>query len=330
MVGRLSFIFRTDTHVADKSPASWKADYPAEIWSNLVQIGALAHKYEANAVLDGGDFFHVKASSRNPHSLIIKTAEIHAAYPCPTFCVEGNHDIQYNNLETLNRQPLGVLYATGVFKHLREQVFKDGDLQVRVVGVPYNPHLTTAELRTIKKKPGDNYLVAVVHALAGENPPPEVEDFFNEPVFRYGDLVQNDGPDIWMFGHWHRDQGIVRIGDVSFVNHGAVSRGSLIRENLERTPKVAWLEADQRGIRVTSIPLVVAPPEDVFDLERKAKQEEERYNIDQFVERLAADIDFDPERSIVDNIKGLGFANDVRDLALRYLSDAGEGMEDVG
>ena len=52
---RVAFIYRTDTHTCDRSPISWKGDYPAEIWSNLEQVGQLAKVHEVNAVLDGGD-----------------------------------------------------------------------------------------------------------------------------------------------------------------------------------------------------------------------------------------------------------------------------------
>lgn len=106
---RISFLFRTDTHLAAHSPISWKGDYTAEIFSSLEQIGGLAAKYEVNAVLDGGDYFHVKASSKNPHHLVEKTIRIHRGYRCPTFGVEGNHDLAYNNLESLAKQPLGVI-----------------------------------------------------------------------------------------------------------------------------------------------------------------------------------------------------------------------------
>ena len=196
---RVAFVYRTDTHVSDKSPASWKGDYPSEIWSNLEQVGQFATTHQATAVLDGGDYFHVKAATRNPHALVTKTAEIHRAYPCPTYCVEGNHDLAYNNLDSISRQPLGVLYAAKVFEQLREVVFEDGGLRVRVVGVPYSPFRKLEELRSIQKRAGDDYLIAVVHQLAGNNPPASVEDFFNEPVFRYPDLVTPDGPDLWCF-----------------------------------------------------------------------------------------------------------------------------------
>lgn len=319
---RLAFIFRTDVHVSDRSPASWKGDYPTEIWSNLEQIGQLAAQHQVCAVLDGGDYFHVKAASRNPHALVSRTAEIHRAYPCPTYCVEGNHDIAYNNLDSVAKQPLGVLYATKVFEHLREAVFEDGDLRVRVVGVPYSPFRRLEDLVAIQKKPDDDYLIAVVHQLAGENPPASVEDFFNEPVFRYSDLVTSNGPDAWCFGHWHKDQGIVTIDGKHFVNQGALSRGALIRENLERTPKATLLQVTPEGVTVLSLPMVVAPAEQVFDLERKERQEKEGLEIDQFVATLQASVDYDPSQSIEANLQSLDFAREVRDLALSYLEQA--------
>lgn len=320
----ISFVFRTDVHVADKSPDSWKGDYPAEIWSNLEQIGELAAKHEADAVLDGGDFFHVKSPTRNSHGLVATVARLHAKYPCPVFSIEGNHDITYNNLDSLDRQPLGVLYDTGVFRHLREEVFARDGIQVRVVGVPYVPDRGLEFFRTLKKQPGDTYLIAVVHALAGLDPPAHVEDFFGEAVFRYRDLVLEGGPDVYCFGHWHRDQGIEQVQGRWFINQGAVSRGALVRENLERTPKVALITADATGVRVTSVPLRVAPASEVFDVERKERRDQEGEVIERFVRRLEEDIKFDPSASIEDSVAGLDFAPEVRNLALQYLEKARE------
>lgn len=319
---RLAFIYRTDTHVCDQSPASWKADYPTEIWSNLEQIGKFVREHNANAVLDGGDYFHVKSASRNPHSLNVKSARLHRTYGCPIFSVIGNHDVKYNNLETIDEQPLGVLFSAGVFTPLVEQVFEDGDLRVRVVGMPYSPFRTLGDIRAVKKKPGDTFLICIVHQLAAESPPPAVVDFFGEPVFKYADLVSEDGPDLFGFGHWHKDQGIVDIGKTQFVNLGAVSRGALIRENTQRTPKVALIEATKEILKVWQLPLMVAPAEDVFDFDRKERQEKEETNIEQFVTALQANASFDPSASIEDNLHALNFAVEIRDLAREYLERA--------
>ena len=319
---RLAFIYRTDTHVCDRSPASWKGDYPAEIWGNLEQIGKLAREHDAVAVLDGGDYFHVKSASRNSHALVIKSSRIHRDYPCPTFAVMGNHDIKYNNLETIDEQPLGVLYSSGVFCPLQEQLFKRDDLAVRIVGVSYSPFRTVADLKAIKKKPGDTFLIVVVHQLAAEEPPSIVEDFFGEPVFKYADLIAPDGPDVWCFGHWHKDQGVVVIEGRQFVNLGAVSRGALIRENTKRTPKVALIEATKDRIRVMQIPLDVAPAEDVFDFDRKERQETEEANIEEFVSILQSNATFNPDVSIEDNLSAMNVAVEIRDLARDYLDRA--------
>jgi DNA repair exonuclease SbcCD nuclease subunit len=301
---------------------SWKADYPSEIWSSLAQVGQFARQYEVTAVLDGGDYFHIKAATRNPHTLVEKTARIHAEYPCDTWSVEGNHDISYNNLDTVARQPIGVLYATGVFKHLREQVFEKGDVRVRVVGMPYSPFRTLEDLRAIRKQPGDTHLVAIVHALAGADPPPNVEEFFGEPVFRYEDLLSPEGPDVYCFGHWHKDQGIVEIDGKLFVNQGALSRGALSRENLDRTPKVALLEFVVGSSHVKALPLQVAPASEVFDIERNDRQTREAVEIDQFITKLQANATFNVADTIEANLATLDFAKDVRDFALEYLERA--------
>lgn len=319
----ISFVYRTDTHLSDRSPASWKADYPAEIWSNIVQVGEIALEYESSAVLDGGDYFHVKAATRNPHFLVSETARVHANYPCKAYSVEGNHDIAYNLLDSVPRQPIGVLYETGVFGKLRDELFEDGDLRVRVVGVPYSATRTAEDLRGIQKQPGDDFLVAVVHNLAGENPPDSVTDFFNEPVFRYDHLITRDGPDVWCFGHWHKDQGIVKIGGKSFVNQGALSRGSLINENTLRTPKATVLRFEKKhGIELITVPFKVAPAADVFDMDRKERQDKEHHNIDQFIAKLQSDAKFDPSVSIESNIQSLNFADNVKRIALDYLERA--------
>jgi exonuclease SbcD len=317
----LSFLFRTDVHVSDRSPESWKGDYVEEIWSNLRQIGELARKHGAVAVLDGGDFFHVKAPTQNSHRLVAQVALIHQAYPCPVYCVEGNHDIKYNNLETLSDQPLGVLYNARVFNHLRDETFEKDGVKVRVVGVPYSPFRTVADLQSIRKH-DDEYLLAIVHALAGENPPSTVEEFFGEPVFRYEELIVDGGPDCWMFGHWHQDQGAVKIRERWFVNQGAVSRGALSRENLTRTPKVALIDVRPEGIDVTTIPLLVADASEVFDLERKQLRDEETKSIEQYVERIKLELTSDQDLSVEDTIRGLTFARDVHDAALDYLQRA--------
>lgn len=317
----LAFIFRTDVHVSDRNPASWKGDYPTEIMDSLRQVGDLARRHNAAAVLDGGDFFHVKSSVRTSHATIIKVVALHKNYPCPTYCVEGNHDITGDNLNTIEQQPLGVLYETGTFRHLREEVFEQEGIRVRVIGVPYDSTRTIQDFQqTVRKKPGDDYLVAIVHALAGEDPPAHVEEFFGEPVYRYGSLVYDQGPDVLCFGHWHKDQGIVQIQGRHFVNQGALSRGALTRENTQRIPKVSLIEFGKEGIVTKAIPLTVAPASEVFDIERKERQEREEAIIDQFSDSIEVEAQLDPTQDIDTVLASVKiYKEDIRAIAKEYL-----------
>jgi len=321
-MSRVAFLFRTDVHLADRSPDSWKGDYPAEIWSNLEQIGGLAREHKVDAVLDGGDYFHIKAASKNSHAMVSRSALTQKGYPCPSYVIEGNHDITYNNLDSIERQPLGVLFETGVFHRLRDQVFESGDLRVRVVGLPYSPNRTLEEIQAIQKQPGDTHLVLVLHQLAMEKPSRGVSEFFREEVFQYSDLVTPQGPDVFLFGHLHKDQGVVETGGKIFVNQGAVSRGALNQENLDRQPQVALIELVEGKPKISLLPLVVAPASEVFDLARKERADQENHSVDQFILRLQQDATVDTSKSIEDNVQALSFAEDVRKVALEYLDRA--------
>jgi glutaminase len=98
----------------------------------------------------------------------------------------------------------------------------------------------------------------------------------------------------------------------------------LTHENTARTPQVSLIEFESGGPRIKTIPLIVAPASDVFDMERKERAEQESRSMDSFLERLQEDQSFDPSLSIDDNIKTLDFAAEVRDLALAYLAQARE------
>jgi hypothetical protein len=124
------------------------------------------------------------------------------------------------------------------------------------------------------------------------------------------------------FGHWHRDQGIVTLDGRTFMNQGAVSRGALIKENLERKPKVGLIEITPEGIVTKALLLDVPPASEVFDIERKERQDEQTRHIDQFVLKLQADLQIDPEASIETTLSGMTFAAEIRDLALHYLENA--------
>jgi DNA repair exonuclease SbcCD nuclease subunit len=318
----MNILFRTDVHASDHAPSSWKGDYLGEICNSLQQINRLAHQVGAAAILDGGDFFHVKAATRNSHALVQQMIRLHSGLGCPVYAIEGNHDLAYNNVDTVERQPIGVMFASGSFERLRDVVLEEGGLRVRIVGVPYSSNVKLEDLRAIRKQPGDDKLIVVAHCLATENPSATAEELFGEPVFRYSDLISDDGPDCWCFGHWHKDQGITTVNGVLFVNTGSVSRGALTHENLTRIPHVVSISVTPGHLEPTIHDLDVLPAADVFDLAAKTRAEEERGAIDEFVAKLQLSAQQDSEQAIESTLNALDFAKDVRESALNYLERA--------
>lgn len=277
----------SDEHVSDQNPGFRKDNYRDSVLEKLHWQGDIARKMNAQVFTRGGDFFHVKAANKTTMRTLVEVSKIHAAYPCPVFSVAGNHDISNNDLSSVSGQPLGVLFETGVFNVLSDKTFEVGSMKVRYVGVPYIHGMDSEALRKILVKKDENYLIAVVHALASMAPSERIQSFFNEPILDYRDLVYPGGPDAFFFGHYHKDQGIVEHQGVHFVNLGSISRGSLTFENMDRKPKISSMTISaSTGI---SIEEVIVPHKDaaeIFDLEKKKVLEKQAKSLDEFIMKL--------------------------------------------
>lgn len=281
------FITSSDEHLADLNPGFRKDGYRDAIFRKLEWQGKFAKKLGADAILRGGDFFHVRAANKTTMATLAEVARIHRGYPCRTYALAGNHDMCYGDPDTIARQPFGVMVQSKVFWPLQDERFIYGSMRIRVIGVEYTPDLDYDGLANlVQKKDGDTYTIAVVHALAAPSPDKKTESFFGEKIFDYRDLVFQGCPDVYVFGHYHKDQGIQEHFGVQFVNLGAIARGALTFENLTRVPKVASIICNSQGI---SIEEHIVPHEDaskVFDLERKEQLDKEKRSFDSFLEKL--------------------------------------------
>jgi DNA repair exonuclease SbcCD nuclease subunit len=321
----ISFLVRTDVHINDRPPESRCDDYLETVLGKLKQIGDIAREREVDAVLDNGDFFHNKAASRNSHLLVRKVADLHRAYyPCPVYENPGNHDFPYANVDYVEKQPLGVLFSTGIFERMTDHTFEDGDLKVRVVGFPYKVEFDAFEFDI--ERGDEDVLIVAAHTYAS---PTGTESFGKEQFLSYQDLAECT-PDVFIFGHLHVDQGIQMVKGKPFFNLGSLTRGSLTNDNLERTPRIGYLRIEKVDgeVEITTepIPIEVKPSSEVFDLEKHERIKQERKDIDQFIDTLSRSASVDEEDNIRKAIEGLeDFDHDVRNRALRYLEAAAAG-----
>ena len=348
-------IWRTDVHLSDRAPASRKDDWAETVFAKLEQNKQVARKAKATAVIDGGDFFHVKSPSRNTHELVRRVAEHHATYPCPVYCTPGNHDSVYGDYAFLGQQPLGVLFSTGVFQRLYDEyevffgpadatsgevraypfnrntgwtngnpfllrdVYQGDTPIVRVVGIPY--HGTTYDMERFRsiKKGEEDYLVCVAHVLASAKGGTMFEA---EDVIKYADLVDLD-PDVWCFGHWHKDQGAEVIRDKWFVNVGSLTRGALTQDDMERKPATVMFSFTREKLQVQILRLRVSPAEEVFDIAAKTRAEARSMTMDAFVASVRETLIAKRGQTLEEDVETLeGVPAKVRERAISYLEKA--------
>ncbi len=324
----IRFITSSDEHLADLNPGFRKDKYRDAVLRKIEWQGEIASKVKATAVLRGGDMWHIKAANKNTHATSSLLADIHRKYPCPTYSCVGNHDMSMNDINTaLTKQPISTFFKSGVFNRLTDQIFENGSLRVRVVGVDYTTDLGLGGLQDlVRKKPGTDYTIAFVHALAAMAPEERIQSFFNETIFDYRDLVFEGCPDAFLFGHYHKDQGIVDHLGIKFINLGAISRGALTFENLDRIPKISYIKCSSQGISVESINIPCEDAAKVFDLERKKKLEYERKSLDGFINQLKANATMASMDSLEMRKQTLGqFPEDLRHLVLEILESSRAG-----
>jgi DNA repair exonuclease SbcCD nuclease subunit len=321
-------ITSTDEHLSDQPPGFRKDDYRASILRKLLWQTHLAKKSNANLLVRGGDFFHVKAANRTSHSTIQSVASIHRELSIPTLALSGNHDMTNNDISSVMKgQPLGVLYRTGVFTELTDCTYDVGGRRVRLVGVSYDPLLTTDSLRDkTRKRPDDDIVVAVVHALASFAPEEKIQSFFNEPIHDYRDLVFDGCPDAYVFGHYHKDQGVYDHLGIKFVNLGSVSRGALTFENLNRKPKVSMITVTSNGLDVEEIEIPCDDASGVFDLDLKKRLDHEKRDLSDFISKLKTSFTVDSHNEIRTMLTS--YPEDLRRTAEEVLEAAEAGVLD--
>jgi DNA repair exonuclease SbcCD nuclease subunit len=327
----MNFVWRTDVHLSDKAPSSRVDDWAATVFGKLSQTKELARRCKAVAVLDGGDFFHIKSPTRNSHALVSRAINHHADYPCPVYCTPGNHDSVYGDYAFLPQQPLGVLFSSGAYQRLydeHEAIFEEkvGDrvIKVRVVGIPY--HGTTYDMERFRglERGDEDYLICVAHVLASCR---GGKMFEGEDIVKYEDLL-GTAPDVYLFGHWHKDQGIEELederGSKFFVNIGSLTRGSLSQDEVERKPAMALISCTKDGITIDAHRLKVDPPSEVFDMEGRARQVKRQVEMDSFVTKIRDSLLPVDGETLQSSIESMDVPSEVREKALAYLEQAVE------
>lgn len=304
-MSKLTFLTVGDVHIADHPPGARIDNYKEATLEKLRMVAQAANKVEADAVLFTGDIFHLKAPSRNSHSMVRALMDVLRSMGVPCYCAPGNHDLRNDRLDSLPHQPLGVLFKSGAMiqlnpegflyevpaKDMRARVVDKRDpystsFYVKVACTNYNEKDPVPECHAVKKD-GADFLVTVGHFFAG----PVGGDYWGNYRAGYPELSETE-TDIYVLGHFHHDQGIQEVNETHFVNLGSLTRGALDDDNLTRDIKIGlikmeWHEKERHFERnLSSIRLPVKPPEEIFDLVKHEEIKKEREVMNSFVVEL--------------------------------------------
>ncbi len=208
-------ITANDIHISDNGPRSRIDDFKETVLGKLNQMGMACNKLNADAAIIAGDLFNLKNPTRNSHNLNQELIKTFRKFNCPVYMIEGNHDLTANRLESLDDQPLGVLFADGTLLQLRNEVIEKDGVKLSLVGVPYTEKLDLDTLEIPEK--GDCVSqICAMHLYAGLRG----GALYQERLYGYDELA-NFSPDIFVIGHYHIDQGIHREFGKSFINIGS-------------------------------------------------------------------------------------------------------------
>lgn len=306
----------TDIHLADKNPSSRIDDYMGSILDKLEQARDICIERKIDVALCGGDIFHIKTPTKNSHYLVSKTIEVFKSFPCPVYSIYGNHDLRQDNITTLAKQPFYTLVKSGALKYLHDELLCDG--AVRIFGMDYCSFPNEEEFS--KENKGEKIQICVAHVNASST----FSDLFGEKVYRYQDL-ETTSPDVFVFGHYHPDQGIEIRNGKHFINVGSLSRGSLKKDELSRIPQLGYIEiSDDFKITTSKIPLNVLQADKIFDLELKNKEEKENEEIEKFITEMKDKITVTKTDDVGEKIRSLNFEKTIIDRAMYYYIEKGD------
>lgn len=323
----MKFVLTNDIHLSHRGPQSRLDDWQEAIFGKLDQVAKVAIKTQAKGVCIAGDIFHHK--SRIAYGTVLRLmvwAFELKRQGIEILTIPGNHDEVHDRLDSIESQPLGLLYASGAFRNVSYEPVRFGNA-VSIVGVPYPDAMDLANFQKAaeaRQRIEGGRALLMAHCFAT----PAGGTYFGQPMHRYADLM--DLPfDVFHFGHDHSDHGVAQAGTGQFfINIGSLSRGSLAQDDLKREVKIALVDfADT--ITVKQIKLKIAPVNEIFDLALKAQKDREHKEVEAFVGQLHNDLALAGPVSFKDRLGKMELPDTVRTRVVSYLDAAEASLQEM-
>jgi len=324
----MKLLFFTDTHIKGTTPKNRKDNYYETLKRKFREIGDIAKELDVDYILHGGDWFDRPDISP---SIVREFAIIIKSFGKEIFTVAGNHDMYGQNPNTISRTMLGIFEGTGIVKLLKDDeeiiLEKDG-ISLQLTGKSYNYDIDRqdyANYYIVKKRNSVDYAINIVHGMLLKKP------FYEGIQYTLVDDIKDTEADITFAGHYHSGFGVIRVNDKYFINPGSIVRISNSIAEIERKPKVVYVELKD-GIEIREIELKSAlPGEEVLDREELERAKDRNVRLHQFYQGISKSMEYKKIdiAGIVENIaSNQDLSREVKEEALRRIAIAQESFAD--
>lgn len=316
-----------DVHICDHDPGRRRNGYKDHILAKLRECIEIAHTNKATHILFLGDIFHVKSPNRVSHRLVQEMSAVLADFKLPVIILVGNHDITDGSLETLSKQPLGVLrHVPNVTLAETSPIALDEDINLYPV-----PGITGVTHDTFKINGTNKRDIMAVH----QSIVPDIEkenEMLRDILFDAKAVAENTNINIVLYGHQHRCDGVYTVSrdngsTAVFSNLGSICRLTINEEDVYKKPSVLMLSfADDENRTVASkvvqLSSVVAP-EEAYRLDEHLEEKEHNKDIEQAIKRLKeSTVSIFSIDSVISDVEiRSDIDDDVKQMALRLLEE---------
>lgn len=309
-----------DIHVADKPPSVRTETYAEDILAKVAWCSVEAYTRGCDFILQLGDIFHIKSPYRNSHGLVQATHEALTRGGLEVVCVAGNHDMMHDRLDSIPSQPLGSLSRMeGV------TLLEGWHEKFPVYGIPYLADWSTVRdwLDPFAMVGGTAHLPTGTIPLVATHAP--IFPPGQEPI--YDSIDPADWAEMQYrlsacaYGHIHDPHGAYKVGNVTFANFGAISRGSLHSETLKRKPQVAVYDFTTGEFE--AVPVPHKPVEEVFRMDLHEATVSKKHHMASFLEGLGSDtLELTTIEKVLHDLDGMGLAPATSTVARELVEEA--------
>lgn len=317
----MKILYFTDSHIRGTSPKNRKDDFVSTLEKKLYEILDIIKEKDIDFVLHGGDLFDrpdVSVSIVSRFTKILKQIKI------PMYIISGNHDVYGHNPRTINRTMMGLLNELDIINIIDQddiKIIQKDNLKVQITGQPYVYDIDTKSNKDyykLEKVSEDiDYSIHMVHGMLLDKP------FIKGIPYTLIDDIKDTKADITLSGHYHSGFRKTKIDEKYFINPGSIVRISNSLREIERKPKVALINLDEK-INISFIELKTAEKGNLVldrdQIEKNIFQRERMYEFKQGVDSALNFEKMDINDVLIEVSMSEGVREEVKQEALERIS----------